>query len=357
MDSPTTPSGSVFISYAHEDIERVEPIVKFLHEKGLSIWLDKHDIEPGTQFREVIRKGLDEAACVVVFWTKESVKSQFVRSEASVGQERGVLLPVRLDAAARIPLGFTELQCADLTHWDNTESEEVRLLVKRIGSLVAHRSSLSGRQGTMTNSDWYFNNTEYYVSGMRNLTSGIRSISHLLVSDGAPINDLVGALREVRNTYNAVNTAIKRFTKPAIGTKSINPAPFLKIEGGALITQIEDGHGHCGQILTHYYRYGGIRDWLEGKLSPQDLQNTDVLFERLGTADGDLFRPLEGIGDILTNESGVIVNLLLAGQEDAARQRIREGRLKLAPLRESLTAAMQEVQELEHSLGYTDSTA
>jgi hypothetical protein len=67
-----------------------------------------------------------------------------------------------------------------------------------------------------------------------------------------------------------------------------------------------------------------------------------------------LFRSLVDIGSILTNESRVIVNLLLAGQEGAARQRILDGRAKLEPLEKQLSDAVRELQEVESALGYTE---
>ncbi len=354
MNSEAISPGSVFISYAREDRGRVEPLVKHLARLGFDVWWDR-DIEVGTSFRSAIQNSLDEAACVVVVWTMASVDKDFVRSEAARGQEQGILLPVLLDAKARIPVGFTELQYVNLTNWAGKKGTELRRLAKRIQSLVARGPGKVRYQATLSNSDWMVDNTQNVVSELRDLTSEIRSISDLMVLDSAPTQDLRGALGEVGKTYRVVNSAILRFIKPASKKGAIKAKPFLKMERGALKTKIETGRGHCGLILTHYGRYSGLRDWIKDKLSPAELEKVDDVFARLGTADGDLFRPLVEIGDILTNESRVIVNLLLAGQEDAARQRIRAGRMKLAPLENQLSLAMQELQQLEGSLGYTES--
>jgi hypothetical protein len=64
---------------------------------------------------------------------------------------------------------------------------------------------------------------------------------------------------------------------------------------------------------------------------------------------------LEDIGDILSNESRVIANLLLVGQDVIARQRIRDGRVKLGPLDDNLSIAMRDLQEAEAFLGYAES--
>jgi len=63
---------------------------------------------------------------------------------------------------------------------------------------------------------------------------------------------------------------------------------------------------------------------------------------------------LAEIGGILTNESRVIANLLLAGQDAVARQRIRDGRMKLTSLEDQLSIAMRDLQESEGFLGYAE---
>jgi hypothetical protein len=183
------------------------------------------------------------------------------------------------------------------------------------------------------------NNSERIVFELRGLTSQIRALGDILVSGSSPAKDLRCALREVNKTYRAVNTAILRFITPVVEAGAIDPRPFLEMERGTLRTEIQNGRGHCGLILTHHGRYGGLRDWIKDKLSLRELEKVDAVFAQLGTADGDLFRPLEDIGDILSNESRVIANLLLVGQDVIARQRIRDGRVKLGPLEDNLSIA------------------
>ena len=47
-----------------------------------------------------------------------------------------------------------------------------------------------------------------------------------------------------------------------------------------------------------------------------------------------------------------MANLLLSGQEPAARERIVDGRANLQPLEDNLTQAILELQKIESSLGY-----
>jgi formylglycine-generating enzyme required for sulfatase activity len=52
----------------------------------------------------------------IVLWSKTSVSSDWVKTEASEGKQRGILIPVLIDDV-KIPLAFRLLQAADLKDW------------------------------------------------------------------------------------------------------------------------------------------------------------------------------------------------------------------------------------------------
>lgn len=58
---------------------------------------------------------------MLVVWTKTSVESEWVREEADRGKRRRRLVPVRLDDVEP-PLGFGQIQAADLIGWDGTRT-------------------------------------------------------------------------------------------------------------------------------------------------------------------------------------------------------------------------------------------
>jgi hypothetical protein len=118
---------NIFLSYAREDIERARSIASALESQGWSVFWDRH-IPHGQDFNSYIQSQLDEARCIIVLWSKAAVASQFVRDEASEGLG-GRLVPLLLEKV-RPPLGFRQLQTADLTEWDGTASHEdfVRLI-------------------------------------------------------------------------------------------------------------------------------------------------------------------------------------------------------------------------------------
>jgi hypothetical protein len=113
------PMPDVFISYKKSDADRVRPLVEHIRAAGLEVWWDE-GIQPSTSWRAEIAKQLSAAKCVVAVWTEDSVdheQGSWVMEEATHGLNRKVLAPVRLDLVSP-PLGFGEVQYADLAAWD-----------------------------------------------------------------------------------------------------------------------------------------------------------------------------------------------------------------------------------------------
>ncbi len=114
----------VFISYKKSDADRVRPLVEHLRAAGLDVWWDE-GIQPSTSWRAEIAKQLSAAKCVVAVWTQDSVdheQGSWVMEEATHGLTRKVLAPVRLDLVSP-PLGFGEVQYADLAAWSGSADD------------------------------------------------------------------------------------------------------------------------------------------------------------------------------------------------------------------------------------------
>ncbi|HPI59854.1 toll/interleukin-1 receptor domain-containing protein [Zoogloea sp.] len=105
----------IFISYASEDREQARRFAEAFSARGWSVWWDRH-IVPGEAFDTRIEQALDAARCVVVLWSASSVASEWVRNEAAVGAERGVLVPAMIEPV-KLPLEFRRKQTADLSGW------------------------------------------------------------------------------------------------------------------------------------------------------------------------------------------------------------------------------------------------
>jgi TIR domain len=105
----------VLISYASEDRERAGKLASALTAHGWSVWWDRKIIA-GQAFDSAIERELESAKSVVVLWSKHSIESEWVKNEASVAAERGVLVPASIDEV-KLPLEFRRKQTADLIGW------------------------------------------------------------------------------------------------------------------------------------------------------------------------------------------------------------------------------------------------
>ncbi len=128
-------SDEIFLSYARSDRERAKIFAEALGNLGYSVWWDR-SIPYGRKFDEYILEKLNQARCVIVLWSKDSVKSDWVRDEAERGKRREILVPVLIDDVD-IPLGFGRLQAAQLLDFDGmSSSEEFKRLSESIAGIM-----------------------------------------------------------------------------------------------------------------------------------------------------------------------------------------------------------------------------
>ncbi len=125
----------IFISYASEDRDRVEPLATALEKVGWSVFWDR-DILPGENYMEIIENELKSARCVIVVWSRNSVSSKWVRAEAEKGLKNDILVPVKFEEV-EIPLPFSPLQAANLIGWSGEkDSQDFQQLMKAINSIL-----------------------------------------------------------------------------------------------------------------------------------------------------------------------------------------------------------------------------
>src|SRR5438067_2321292 len=105
----------IFLSYASADRAVAKIFADAIESFGWSVWWDR-EIPLGENFDRVIEDELKAARCAVVLWSKESVRSRWVRAEASSAAARECLIPVLIDSAP-IPLEFNLIQTAELLNW------------------------------------------------------------------------------------------------------------------------------------------------------------------------------------------------------------------------------------------------
>lgn len=126
----------IFLSYGSEDRDRARGIASAFADRGWSVWWDR-ELVPGANFRQAIEKELASAKCVVVLWSKTSIRKSFVIEEANEGNKRGILLPALIDELVDQPLGFRSIHAARLWDWNpGLQHAAFELLVTAIGALA-----------------------------------------------------------------------------------------------------------------------------------------------------------------------------------------------------------------------------
>jgi hypothetical protein len=125
----------IFLSYSRKDKERAKIIAEALERYGYSVFWDMN-ILLGGEFDNEIEEELDAAKCVVVLWSKDSVKSKWVKTEASEGDKRKILVPVLIDDI-KIPLEFRRNQAALLVDWQRAfPNPDFDIILKNVGEKV-----------------------------------------------------------------------------------------------------------------------------------------------------------------------------------------------------------------------------
>jgi adenylate cyclase len=105
----------IFISYARSTEREAKAIGEALRGLGYGVWRDD-EIPANRAYADVIEERLHSAKAVVVVWSAEAARSEWVRSEAERARADHKLVQLSVDGA-RLPMPFDQTQCADLTGW------------------------------------------------------------------------------------------------------------------------------------------------------------------------------------------------------------------------------------------------
>ena len=144
----------VFISYARSTQALAEQVERKLLAAGYSVWRD-NALPAHRPYADVIEERLTEALAVVVLWSKDAARSEWVRSEANKARELGKLVQASLDRSLP-PMPFDQLHCADLEGgvandggWVKVLESVAHLIASKAPAMLASEHALprAGRTG------------------------------------------------------------------------------------------------------------------------------------------------------------------------------------------------------------------
>ncbi|HZG46329.1 MAG TPA: TIR domain-containing protein [Allosphingosinicella sp.] len=142
----------VFVSYARSTEAQARQVANALRERGYEVWRDD-ELPAHRAYGEVIEERLKAAKAVVVVWSIDALRSQWVRAEADAARESGTLVQLSVDGTMP-PMPFNQIQCADLRFWDGGVEEPAwRKVESSVAALVGPvNRSASGAGSTKAGS-------------------------------------------------------------------------------------------------------------------------------------------------------------------------------------------------------------
>jgi hypothetical protein len=133
----------IFISYSSSDADFAHRLADAFGEEGWSVWWDRQ-IPPGMDYARVIEAAIDEARCIVVLWSEQSIQSRWVATEAAAAADRDIIITTIIDDTPNeaLPFEFRRLQAVRLSDWRGGQAHEgYTRVAARIRSILGDTDS------------------------------------------------------------------------------------------------------------------------------------------------------------------------------------------------------------------------
>src|SRR5258708_19898764 len=127
----------IFISYARSTAAQAQQVAEALRALGYGVWRDD-ELPAHRAYAEVIAERLNTAKAVIVIWSAEAVKSEWVQSEADQARAARKLVQLTVDGA-KPPMPFHPMQLSDLAGWTgDPRPPDPNKLVPRLPQPLRH---------------------------------------------------------------------------------------------------------------------------------------------------------------------------------------------------------------------------
>ncbi len=96
----------IFISYSTNDLEIVKELASYLQDPNVQVFIAEYSVNPSEQLNDSIIKAIKKCDHFVLFWSKNSKKSDYVPQEIGIAKScEKKILPIVLDEGITLP-GF-----------------------------------------------------------------------------------------------------------------------------------------------------------------------------------------------------------------------------------------------------------
>ena len=253
----------IFISYARADKEKAELLANAFSQKGWSVWWDR-EIPPGKSFDETIENALSSARCVVVLWSKTSVSSRWVKTEAAEGAERGILVPALIDNV-KIPLEFKRIEAADLADWRGDSSHrEFDELLRTVAGMMDGSVPVQPRRIPIVSAV----RSSHWSKTMWGVLAGVLAgaLGSLAVLQQTGFFDKQHSQSQNQPPIQSTTSAAADPTKPDLGGAGHNakPAPSTQPRSSATNLLAAENGGHVVAATNDRWPYaidGDEKNW------------------------------------------------------------------------------------------------
>lgn len=110
----------IFISYAHQDEPKVEPMARAYKAQGVNYFFDRHYLKPGDIFPIKIQEFIDTADLFILCWSENAAKSDYVELERQRALKRAFpqvqpiekaqlsVYPMSIEPRAELPIDMKD---------------------------------------------------------------------------------------------------------------------------------------------------------------------------------------------------------------------------------------------------------
>jgi hypothetical protein len=219
----------VFISYSHSDKGVAEKIAHELINRGINVWWDQWDLQPGDSLiSKIFEFGLAKASHFLILLSPASVRSSWVKEELSIATIRRIeevvrVIPVLVDGT-EIPTPLRSLLWVDLrTDFDRGVDRIVNSILE-----ISSKPSIRPEPPIAL------------IETVGNLSKAATAIGSIIINDSSDVgvaqtafrgNDLSGRLSL---PAEAVNDAVEELEQAGlvrvIRTLGTSPYNFFQVE-------------------------------------------------------------------------------------------------------------------------------